>query len=70
MFTCDCLMSILKMYVEKAELREQDLKMRWKYDFLLEDEKIGEVLVINDHRGEDVFSNIAIRMKLSRITSD
>jgi len=44
--------------------------MRWKYDFLLEDEKIGEVLVINDHRGEDVFSNIAIRMKLSRITSD
>ena len=32
--------------------------MRWKYDFLLEDEKIGEVLVINDHKGEDVFSNI------------
>lgn len=34
--------------------------MRWKYDFLLEDEKIGEILVINDHKGEDVFSNIGI----------
>lgn len=32
--------------------------MRWKYDFLLEDEKIGEVLVINDHKGDDVFANI------------
>lgn len=32
--------------------------MRWKFDFLLEDEKIGEVLVINDQKGEDIFSNI------------
>lgn len=32
-------------------MKEQDLRMRWKYDFLLEDEKIGEILVINDHKG-------------------
>ncbi len=32
--------------------------MRWKYDFLFEDDKIGEILVLHDHKGDDVFANI------------
>jgi hypothetical protein len=34
--------------------------MRWKYDFFLEQDKIGEILVIHDHKGDDVFANIGI----------
>lgn len=78
MFACDCLMSILRLYIQKkTDYKVEDLRMKWKYDFLLEDKKIGEILVINDLRGDDVYSNIgnfpitlAIRMKISDITSD
>lgn len=34
---------------------------------MVEDEKIGEILVINDHKGEDVFSNIGICLFYSKL---
>jgi hypothetical protein len=44
--------------------------MRWKYSFVLEQRKIGELLLFHDVKGDDLFANITIRMKLSKITNN
>lgn len=52
-------MEILKLYIsKKTEFKKEDLCMRWKYNFLLDNQKIGEILVFHDVKDDDLFVNI------------